>query len=101
MSTYVTQPILKSKQQEMNLIEVRPSFLYLLFYRFFPQQVRIGGRNKNKNKIHSDHFPIELKSKETFDWKIVRTNFIFILAIKMAISHRVDNLINLAAVEKT
>ena len=24
-----------------------------------------GGRTKNNNKIHSDHFPIELKSKET------------------------------------
>ena len=23
-------------------------------------------RNKNKNKIHSDHFPIELKSKDHF-----------------------------------
>ena len=38
---------------------------YFLFYRFFSQQVSVGGRNKNKNKIHSDHFPIELKSKET------------------------------------
>ena len=43
----------------------RPSFFYFLFYRFFSQQVSVGGRNKNKNKIHSDHFPIELKSKET------------------------------------
>ena len=41
----------------------RPSFFLLLFYRFFSQQVSVGGRNKNK--IHSDHFPIELKSKET------------------------------------
>ena len=40
-------------------------FFYFLFYRFFSQQVSVGGRNKNKNKIHSDHFPIELKSKET------------------------------------
>ena len=39
--------------------------VYFLFYRFFSQQVSVGGRNKNKNKIHSDHFPIELKSKET------------------------------------
>ena len=47
-------------------VMVRPSFFYFLFYRFFfSQQVRVGGRNKNKNKIHSDHFPIELKSKET------------------------------------
>ena len=38
---------------------------FFLFYRFFSQQVSVGGRNKNKNKIHSDHFPIELKSKET------------------------------------
>ena len=43
----------------------RPYFFYFLFYRFFSQQVSVGGRNKNKNKIHSDHFPIELKSKET------------------------------------
>ena len=42
---------------------IRPSFFYFLFYRFFSQQVSVGGRNKNK--IHSDHFPIELKSKET------------------------------------
>ena len=44
---------------------VRPEFFYFLFYRFFSQQVSVGGRNKTKNKIHSDHFPIELKSKET------------------------------------
>ena len=43
--------------------KVRPKFFYFLFYRFFSQQVRVGGRNKNK--IHSNHFPIELKSKET------------------------------------
>ena len=29
----------------------------------FSQQVGFGGQNKNKND--SDHFPIELKSKET------------------------------------
>ena len=40
-------------------------FFFFFFYRFFSQQVRVGGRNKSKNKIHSDHFPIELKSKET------------------------------------
>ena len=44
---------------------LRPSFFYFLFYPFFSQQVRVGGRNKNYNKIHSDHFVIELKSKET------------------------------------
>ena len=38
--------------------------VYFLFYRFF-SQVRVEGRNKNKNDIHSDHFQIELKSKET------------------------------------
>ena len=38
-------------------------FFYFLFYRSFLQQVRVAGRNKNK--IHSDHFPNELKSKET------------------------------------
>ena len=30
---------------------------YFLFYRFFLQQVRVERRNKNK--ICSDHFPIE------------------------------------------
>ena len=44
---------------------LRPSFFYFLLYLFFWQQVRVGGRNRNKNKIHLDHFPIELKSKET------------------------------------
>ena len=46
-------------------LSIRPSFFYFLFYRFFSQQVSVGGRNKNKNKINLDHFPIELKSKET------------------------------------
>ena len=40
-------------------------FFIFLFYQFFSQQVRVGGRNKNENRIHSDHFPIKLKSKET------------------------------------
>ena len=44
--------------------QLRPSFFYFLFYRFFSKQVSVGGRNENKNKILSDHFPIELKSKE-------------------------------------
>ena len=26
------------------------------------QEVRVGGRNRNEKKIHSDHFPNELKS---------------------------------------
>ena len=38
-------------------------FLFFVLQIFFSQQVSVGGRNKNK--IHSDHFPIELKSKET------------------------------------
>ena len=38
-------------------------FLFFVLPIFFAQQVRVGGRNKNK--IHLDHFPIELKSKET------------------------------------
>ena len=46
-------------------VSSRPKFFYFSFYRFFSKQVRIGGRNKNKNKIHSGHFPIEIKSKET------------------------------------
>ena len=42
------------------------AIVFLLFIlQIFLQQVRVGGRNKNKNKIHSDHFPIELKPKET------------------------------------
>ena len=36
--------------------------VYFLSCLFFSQQVRIGGRNKTKNEIHSDHFLIELKS---------------------------------------
>ena len=47
------------------LVPNKANVFYSLFYRFFSQQVRVGGRNKNKNKIHSDHFPIKLKSKET------------------------------------
>ena len=34
-------------------------FFIFLFYRFFLQQVSVGGRNKTKNKIHSDHFQLE------------------------------------------
>ena len=44
----------------------RPEFFYFLFHRFFSQQVSVGGQHKNKNKINSDHFPIELKSKLCF-----------------------------------
>ena len=35
---------------------------------FYLQQVRVGGRNKNKNEIHLDHFPIELKLTETLSF---------------------------------
>ena len=45
--------------------EVRPLFFLFFVLQFFLQQVSVGGRNENKNKIHSNHFPIELKSKET------------------------------------
>ena len=50
-------------------LTVRPEFFYFLF---FSQRVSVGGRNKNKNKIHLDHFPIELKSKET-RFRVVKT----------------------------
>ena len=48
----------------------RPSFFDVFFFFLvlpilFLQQRRVGRRNKNKNEIHSDHFPTELKSKET------------------------------------
>ena len=49
-------------------------FFIFLFYR-----------NKNENKIHSGHFPIELKSKEA----------------RNGVTVTEGNLINLAAVEKT
>ena len=41
--------------------KARVFFLFVVL-PIFSQQVRVGGRNKNKNKIHSDHFPIDLKS---------------------------------------
>ena len=71
---------------EMYILILEAKVFYLLFYRFFSQQVRVGGRNKNKNKIHSDHF---LKSKET--------QLCFILPSAVT----GGNLINLAAIEKT
>ena len=45
--------------------QFRQSFYIICFNDFFSQQVRVGGRNKNDNKIHLDNFPIEFKSKET------------------------------------
>ena len=58
---------------------------FILFYRFFRNKFLVGGRNKNK--IPSDHFQIELKAKKKY-WKMVRMNFIF-------------NFVNLVVVEKT
>ena len=55
----------KTSSLNCHIAALRPSFFYFLFYQFFSEQVRVGGRNKNKYKIHSDHFPIESKSKET------------------------------------
>ena len=41
-------------------------FFIFCFTNFFRNKLyRVGGRTKNKSKIRSDHFPIELKSKET------------------------------------
>ena len=37
--------------------------LYRTIGPLVSQEVRVGGRNENK--INSDHFPIELRSKET------------------------------------
>ena len=46
------------------MADLRPLFFSFSFYQFFSKQVRVGGRNKNKNKIHSDHFPIELNRRK-------------------------------------
>ena len=51
--------------QKRLTMALHKAIVFFLFYRFFSQKVRVGGRNKNKNKIHSDRFPAELKSKET------------------------------------
>ena len=56
---------LLTSRYQVSVYRTNGPLVYFLFYRFFSQQVRVGGRNKNKNKIHSDHFPTELKSKET------------------------------------
>ena len=45
--------------QRISMLTVRPSFFFCFTDSF--SQVRFAGRNKNK--IHSDHFPTELKSK--------------------------------------
>ena len=71
-----------------------------MVFLFFvlPILVRVGGRNKNKNKIHLDNFPIELKSKDfVFPSILIQlengpNEFYFILPIKMAISHQVLSL---------
>ena len=71
-------------------------FFIFCFSDFFSQKVRVVGQNKNK--MHLDHFPIELKLKET---QIVFPSILihlesgpneFILPIKMAISHQVLSL---------
>ena len=51
--------------------------VYFCLTDFFSQQVRVGGRNKNKNKIYSDHFLIELKSKETQTIGLVNAHLIY------------------------
>ena len=43
----------------MNVDISKAIIFYFLFYRIFSQQVSVGEQNKNKNKIHSDHFPID------------------------------------------
>ena len=59
--------ILMKGHQPGVYVPLRALFLVLFFVLpiFFLQQVMVGGRNKNKNKIHSEDFPTELKSKET------------------------------------
>ena len=53
-------------------LQLDKAIVFLIFVLpIFSQNVRVGGRNKNKNKIHSDHFPIELRSKETFDFNSI------------------------------
>ena len=42
---------------------LRPSFFYFLFYRFFLQQVSVGGRNKNKSCVSFDFNSIGKWSK--------------------------------------
>ena len=61
-------------------------FFIFCFTDYFLQQVRVGGRNKNKNKIHLDSFPLELKSKIQLENGPNKFHF---------------NSINLAAEEKT
>ena len=53
-----------------NLFDMNKAIVFLYFVLpIFSQQVRVGGRNKNKNFL--DHFPIELKSKETRKYLLV------------------------------
>ena len=62
--------LLARPRYQVSVYRTNGPLVYFLFYRFFSQQVRVGGRNENK--IHLDHFPIELKSKETN-----RVSFVF------------------------
>ena len=45
--------------------ELRPEFFIFCFTDFFHNVLVSEDEIKIKNKIHLDHFPIELKSKET------------------------------------
>ena len=89
----LVNPAIRKDNQLLSL-----EFFYFLFYQFFSQQARVGGQNKNKNEIPSDHFPIELKSKETRNCVSSDFNSIgkwskgFFFLIKMAISHQVLSL---------
>ena len=56
--------------KERTMVSLGHRFFIFCFTDFFLQQVSVGGRNKNESKM----------------------NFIFILRIKMAISHQVLSL---------
>ena len=45
--TYLTAFIHVLLKTRIYFKHIRPSFFYFLFYRFFLQQVSVGGRNKN------------------------------------------------------
>ena len=79
----------------------RPEFFFIFcFTEFFRNKLGSEDEIKIKIKIHSGHFPIELKSKKTqncvsFDFNTVIK---LILPIKMAISHQV---LSLGVIEST
>ena len=45
----------------VSICDIRPEFFIFCFTDFFRSKLVSEDGNKNKNKIHSDHFPIELK----------------------------------------